>query len=86
MCDRLNDLTDVGEDKFWDTTGTETSGQIEGVDYVFHEEPDPSLIPNADKVCILEAVQASPILGDQCFKCAKIIYLRKKANLKQIDS
>ncbi len=86
MCDRLNDLTDVGEDKFWDTTGTVTSGQIDGVDYLFHEEPDPNLIPNDDKVCILDVVKASPILGEPCFKCAKVIFYREKANLKQFNS
>ncbi len=86
MCDRLNGLTDVGEDKFWDTTGTVTSGQIDGVDYLFHEDPDPNLEADSNKVCILEAVKESPLLGDQCFKCAKVIFLRKKANLKKTNS
>lgn len=86
MCERLNGLTDVGEDGFWDTTDTVSSGQINGVEYLFHEEPDPNLESNNNKVCILDVVKASSILGEQCYKCAKRIFLRKKANLKQINS
>lgn len=86
MCDRLNGLTDVGENEFWDTTGMVSSGQINGVEYLFHEEQDPDLTPNADKVCILDVVTDSPILGEQCYKCAKVIFLRKKANLKKNNS
>ncbi|MBP9759578.1 hypothetical protein KBD45_07845 [Candidatus Dojkabacteria bacterium] len=86
MCDRLKVLIDVGEDGFWDTTDVVTSGQIDGVDYLFHEEPAPDLIADEKKVCILDAVKNSPILGDSCFNCAKLIFLRKKANLKQSNS
>lgn len=83
MCEKLNELKDVGSEGFWDTTGTVSSGEYGGQEYVFHEERAEGLIPNRSKVCILEVVQNSPILGDTCFKCAKAIFLRKKANLKK---
>lgn len=82
MCEKLNNLKDVGEDGFWDTTGTVSSGEYKGEEYVFHEELAGDRVPNEGKVCILEAVQNSPILGETCFKCAKMIFLRKKANTK----
>ena len=84
MCDRLNGLTDVGKDGFWDSTGTVSSGQINGVEYVFHEEPDPDLIADENKVCILDVVKDSPILGDGCYNCAKLIFLRKRSSFTQI--
>lgn len=81
MCEKLDGLEDVGEDGFWDTTGIVSSGKYKGEEYVFHEEQAKDRAPNEEKVCILDAVQSSPILGDICFKCAKTIFLKKKANL-----
>ncbi len=82
MCEKLNALKDVGLEKFWDTTGTVSSGEYKGEEYVFHEEQAEGRVPNEEKICILDVVQNSPILGDTCFKCAKTIFLKKKANVK----
>lgn len=83
MCDRLTKmgLTDVGEEGFWDTTGTVTSGQYEATDYVFHSEPDTKVKPDENKLCILTLGLNSPFMGETCFRCANKIFLRKKANL-----
>ncbi len=81
MCESNDGLKDVGLEKFWDTTGVVSSGEIDGVEYVFHEQPAENLQPQSEKICLRSVVKNSPILGDVCFKCGMNVYFRKKANL-----
>lgn len=85
MCESNNGLIDVGLEGFWDTTGAVSSGEIDGVEYVFHEEPAENMQPQPQKLCLRSVVQSSPVLGDVCFKCGMNVYFRKKANLNSTN-